>query len=48
MAYKKLWVALGVVLVIFSAVLGGVGVKVLTSAPPMSECPGAVGGRRIL
>jgi nitric oxide reductase large subunit len=48
MAHKKLWIALGVVLVISFAVLGGVGVKVLTSAPPISESPGAAGGRGIL
>jgi len=35
MPYKKLWIALGLVLVISFAVLGGVGVKVLRSAPPI-------------
>ena len=35
MSYKKLWVALILVLVVSFAVLGGVGVKVLTSAPPI-------------
>jgi nitric oxide reductase subunit B len=35
MTYKKLWIALGVVLVVSFAVLGGVGVKVLNSAPPI-------------
>ena len=35
MAYKKLWIALGLVLVISFAVLGGVGIKVLRSAPPI-------------
>ena len=35
MAYKKLWIALGFVLVISFAVLGGVGIKVLRSAPPI-------------
>jgi nitric oxide reductase subunit B len=35
MSYKKLWIALGLVLVISFAVLGGVGVKVLDSAPPI-------------
>jgi nitric oxide reductase subunit B len=34
-SYKKLWIALAVVLVISFAVLGGVGVKVLNSAPPI-------------
>ena len=35
MAYKKLWIALGLVLVISFTVLGGVGIKVLRSAPPI-------------
>ena len=35
MSYKKLWIALGLVLVISFAVLGGVGVKVLHNGPPM-------------
>jgi nitric oxide reductase subunit B len=35
MSYKKLWIALGLVLVISFAVLGGVGVKILDSAPPI-------------
>lgn len=35
MTYKKLWIALGLVLVVSFAVLGGVGVKVLRSAPPI-------------
>jgi len=35
MTYKKLWIALALVLVISFAVLGGVGVKVLNSAPPI-------------
>ncbi|HUI80005.1 MAG TPA: nitric-oxide reductase large subunit [Bryobacteraceae bacterium] len=35
MTYTKLWIALGLVLVISFAVLGGVGVKVLNSAPPI-------------
>jgi nitric oxide reductase subunit B len=35
MSYRKLWIALGLVLVISFAVLGGVGVKVLNSAPPI-------------
>ena len=33
MSYRKLWIALGLVLVISFAVLGGVGIKVLKSAP---------------
>ena len=35
MSYKKLWIALGLVLVISFAVLGGVGVKILNNAPPI-------------
>ena len=35
MSYRKLWIALGLVLVVSFAVLGGVGVKVLDSAPPI-------------
>jgi nitric oxide reductase subunit B len=35
MSYKKLWIALAFVLVISFAVLGGVGIKVLTNAPPI-------------
>src|SRR5512142_677284 len=35
MEYKKLWIALGVVLVASFAVLGGVGYKAISSAPPI-------------
>jgi nitric oxide reductase subunit B len=35
MSYRQLWIALGLVLVISFAVLGGVGVKVLNSVPPI-------------
>ena len=35
MSYRKLWIALIIVLVVSFAVLGGVGVKVLHSAPPI-------------
>ncbi len=35
MSYRNLWIALGLVLVISFAVLGGVGIKVLKSAPPI-------------
>jgi len=35
MPYRRLWIALAFVLVISFAVLGGVGVKVLKSAPPI-------------
>jgi nitric oxide reductase subunit B len=48
MSYKKLWIALTFVLVISFAVLGGAGVKILRSAPPIPESPGAAVGRGIL
>src|SRR5690349_1484600 len=35
MSYKKLWIALALVLVISFAVLGGVGVKLMNNAPPI-------------
>ena len=35
MSYRKLWIALSLVLVVSFAVLGGVGVKVLNNAPPI-------------
>ena len=35
MSYKRLWIALGLVLVVSFAVLGGVGVKVIDNAPPI-------------
>jgi nitric oxide reductase subunit B len=35
MTYKKLWIALALVLMISFAVLGGVGIKVINSAPPI-------------
>ena len=35
MQYKKLWIALGVVMLISFAVLGGVGYKAINSAPPI-------------
>ena len=35
MSYRKLWIALVLVLVVSFAVLGGVGIKVLNSAPPI-------------
>ena len=39
MNYRKLWIALGMVMAVSFAVLGGVGIKVLTSAPPVPESP---------
>ena len=35
MQYRKLWIALGVVMLISFAVLGGVGYKAINSAPPI-------------
>ena len=35
MSYRKLWIALALVLVISFAVLGGVGIKVMNNAPPI-------------
>src|ERR1039458_7984706 len=35
MNYRKLWIALGMVMAVSFAVLGGVGIKILTSAPPI-------------
>jgi len=46
-SYKKLWIALTLVLVISFAVLGGVGVKVLRSAPPIPSQVVTSGGRML-
>ncbi len=35
MEYKKLWIALGVVMMVSFAVLGGVGFKMISNAPPI-------------
>ena len=35
MSYRRLWIALALVLVISFAVLGGVGIKILNNAPPV-------------
>src|SRR5258708_6199428 len=37
MSYRKLWIALGLVMTVSFAVLGGVGVKILRSAPPIPQ-----------
>ena len=37
MAYKRLWIALCVVVVGSFAVLGGLGMKLLSNAPPIPE-----------
>jgi nitric oxide reductase subunit B len=47
MSYKGLWIALGLVLVISFAVLGGVGVKVLDNAPPIPSRVVTTGGRQL-
>jgi nitric oxide reductase subunit B len=45
MSYKKLWIALILVVVISFAVLGGVGVKILNDAPPIPSAVVATDGR---
>ena len=35
MSYKKLWIALTLVLIISFSVLGGVGIKIMHNAPPI-------------
>ncbi len=45
MNYKRLWIALGFVLVISFAVLGGVGAKALHNAPPIPSRVVAADGR---
>ena len=35
MAYKKLWITLGVVMLVSFAVLGGVGYKAISDGPPI-------------
>ena len=37
MSYRKLWIALAVVLIISFAVLGGVGFRILKTAPPIPD-----------
>ena len=37
MSYRKLWIALGVVIAASFAVLGGVGYKTINSAPPIPD-----------
>jgi nitric oxide reductase subunit B len=45
MTYRKLWIALLLVLAISFAVLGGVGVKLLRTAPPIPAQVAATDGR---
>jgi nitric oxide reductase subunit B len=45
MEFKKLWIALGVVLVVSFAVLGGVGYKAISNAPPIPSQVVSTDGR---
>jgi nitric oxide reductase subunit B len=45
MEFRKLWVALGVVLVVSFAVLGGVGYKAISNAPPIPSQVVSTDGR---
>lgn len=45
MEYKKLWIALGIVLVASFAVLGGVGYKAINNAPPIPSKVVSTDGR---
>jgi len=45
MSYKKLWIAFALVIVVSFAVLGGVGVRILRSAPPIPVRVVTSGGR---
>jgi nitric oxide reductase subunit B len=45
MTYRKLWIALALVLIISFAVLGGVGIHVLNNAPPIPSQVVTSGGR---
>ena len=47
MEFKKLWIALALVLIISFAVLGGVGYKTISNAPPMTIA-GRLGRRTVL
>ena len=37
MSYKRLWIALAIVLILSFGVLGGVGYKGIKSAPPLPQ-----------
>src|SRR3954451_2179088 len=45
MPYKKLWTALGIVMLISFAVLGSVGYKAISSAPPIPSRVATVDGQ---
>ena len=44
MSYRKLWLALGIVMAVSFAVLGGVGIKILNGAPPIPSRVVVAGG----
>jgi nitric oxide reductase subunit B len=48
MPYTRLWIALGAVLLISFAVLGGVGIEIQSSAPPMPQQVVTTDGRVVL
>ncbi|HEX3323484.1 MAG TPA: nitric-oxide reductase large subunit [Terriglobales bacterium] len=47
MSYRKLWIALGLVLIVSFAVLGGVGIKVMNNAPPIPSSVVTTDGRTL-
>src|SRR5512132_3093981 len=47
MAYKKLWIALGIVLLGSFAVLGSVGYKAISTAPPIPSKVVTADGRQL-
>ncbi len=47
MSYKRLWIALAVVIIGSFAVLGGVGVQMLSNAPPIPQQVVTTDGRAL-
>jgi nitric oxide reductase subunit B len=47
MSYRKLWIALGLVLIMSFTVLGGVGIKVMNNAPPIPSSVVTTDGRTL-
>ena len=47
MSYRKLWIALGLVLIVSFAVLGGVGIKVMHNAPPIPSAVVTTNGQTL-
>ena len=45
MSYRRLWIALAVVIIGSFAVLGGVGVQMINNAPPIPRQVAAADGR---